>query len=43
MSEKYICGYILKGLKYNILQSISMQDNNSLKNFKIAKKAFKKI
>ncbi|XP_050066497.1 serine/threonine-protein kinase fray2-like [Aphis gossypii] len=34
MSEKDICGYILKGLKDNILQSISMQDNNSLKKLK---------
>ncbi|KAF0762099.1 serine/threonine-protein kinase fray2-like [Aphis craccivora] len=34
MSEKGICGYILKCLKDNILQSISMQDNNSLKSLK---------
>ncbi|KAF0700501.1 serine/threonine-protein kinase fray2-like, partial [Aphis craccivora] len=34
ISEKDICGYILKGLKDNILQSISMRDNNSLKNLK---------
>jgi len=34
MSEKDICGYILKGLKDNILQLISMQNNNSLKNLK---------
>jgi len=40
MSEKEICGYILKGLKDNILQSISMQDNNSLKNLKENLKKF---
>ncbi|KAF0734109.1 serine/threonine-protein kinase fray2-like [Aphis craccivora] len=40
MSEKDICGYILKGLKNIILQSISMQDNNSLKNLKENLKQF---
>lgn len=40
MSEKDICGYILKGLKNNILKSISMQDNNSLKNLKENLKKF---
>ena len=34
MKEEDICMYVLKGLKENILQTISMQDNTTLKKLK---------
>jgi len=34
MKEEEICIYVLKGLKENILHTISMQDNTTFKNLK---------